>query len=347
MRFSENLIAWYNISKRELPWRNTKDPYKIWLSEIILQQTKVSQGMPYYLKFLKNFPNILDLANSEEDKVLKLWQGLGYYSRARNLHFTAKYIRDNYNGVFPNNYNDILSLKGVGVYTAAAISSFAFNLSYPVVDGNVIRVLSRVFGVESEFDTGPGFQEFYNVALEMLPKHDYATHNQAIMEFGALLCKPKLPLCSNCCFNENCFALHANKVGVLPRKKKKIKIKNRFIHYLIINNKDKVFLRKKNEGIWSGLYQFPFIEFDKNISNDKVLISNNWINLFKNCEYTISSVSSPFIHKLTHQKLSVVFWQIKSDDIKLKNFMKFQTNKISDLPLSKLIDNYLTSNYII
>lgn len=347
MRFSENLIAWYNLSKRDLPWRKTSDPYKIWLSEIILQQTKVTQGMPYYFKFINKFPNILDLANSSEDEVLKLWQGLGYYSRARNLHFTAKYVRDNYNGIFPNNYHDILSLKGVGVYTAAAISSFAFNLSYPVVDGNVIRVLSRVFGVESEFDTGPGFKKFYNLALQMLPKYNYAIHNQAIMEFGALQCKPKLPLCSNCCFNKNCFALHTGQVSVLPKKKKKIKMKKRFIHYLIINNNDEVFLRKKTEGIWSGLYQFPFLEFDKNISNDKVVISKNWINFFNKCDYTILSVSSTFIHKLTHQNLSVVFWQIKSNNIKLKNYMKFQINKINNLPISKLIDNYLTSNQII
>ena len=347
MRFSENLISWYNVSKRDLPWRKTQDPYKIWLSEIILQQTKVSQGMPYYLNFIKHFPNILALANSNEDHVLQLWQGLGYYSRARNLHFTAKFIRDNYNGIFPNNYKEILALKGVGLYTAAAISSFSFNLSYPVVDGNVIRVLSRVFGIESEFDTGPGFKKFYHLAREMLPEYDYATHNQAIMEFGALQCKPKLPLCSSCCFNHNCFALHADMVSSLPKKKKKLKIKKRFIHYLIINNNNEVFLKKKGQGIWSGLYQFPFLEFEKNISNDNVIVSKDWVDFFKDSSYAISSVSSSFIHKLTHQKLRVVFWQIKSENIKLNNYKKFQTNEISKLPISKLIDNYLMLNNII
>ena len=195
MNFSSQLIAWYKINSRDLPWRNTNDPYKIWLSEIILQQTKVQQGLPYFNNFIREFPTIFDLAKSSEDKVLKLWQGLGYYSRARNLHYTAKYICSKYDGNFPKNYKDILSLKGVGDYTASAISSFAYNKRYAVLDGNVIRVLSRVFGIDSYFDTTSGKKQFKKLADFNLPLKDSYTYNQAIMEFGALVCTPKAPKC--------------------------------------------------------------------------------------------------------------------------------------------------------
>ncbi len=206
MNFSNKLVSWYQNNKRDLPWRNTVDPYHIWLSEIILQQTRVLQGTPYYLSFLKAFPTIEDLANASEDKVLKMWQGLGYYSRARNLHFTAKDIVNNFGGEFPKDYKKVLKLRGVGVYTAAAITSFAFDMPYAVVDGNVIRVLSRVFGVSTTFDTSAGKKQFQLLAQELLIEKDAAIYNQAIMEFGAMQCKPKSPDCSSCPMQDFCVA---------------------------------------------------------------------------------------------------------------------------------------------
>ena len=211
MSFSNTLYTWYLANKRELPWRSTKDPYFIWLSEIILQQTRVEQGLPYYLKFIKSFPTIIDLAVATEDEVLKLWQGLGYYSRARNLHITAKYIMKYCDGIFPQAYNDILNLKGVGPYTAAAIASFSFGLPYAVVDGNVIRVLGMVFGISISFETSLGKQKYQKLAQDLLNKSDPAEHNQAIMEFGALQCIPKSPKCSSCPFSSYCVAYNTNR----------------------------------------------------------------------------------------------------------------------------------------
>ncbi len=225
--FSKKIIAWYQQNKRELPWRNTKDPYLIWLSEIILQQTRVEQGMAYYLKFAKEFPSVKELAKAENEKVMKLWQGLGYYSRARNLHTTAKTITDNYKGKFPEQHEDILLLKGVGEYTAAAIVSFAFNKPHAVVDGNVYRLLSRVFGIETPIDTTLGKKEFNALANELLDKKNPALHNQAIMEFGAIQCKPVSPDCSVCPLNTMCFAYSKKSVSKLPVKAKKTKVRNR------------------------------------------------------------------------------------------------------------------------
>ena len=267
MNFSKELVNWYNLNKRELPWRLTRDPYKIWLSEIILQQTRVDQGLPYYYNFIREFPSIFDLAKAKEDKVLKVWQGLGYYSRAKNLHFTAKYICSNFNGVFPKDYEEILSLKGVGAYTAAAISSFAFNKNFAVLDGNVIRVLSRYYGVDSFYDTKNGKKEFQNLANLKLPKNQSYTYNQAIMEFGALVCTPKRPICEKCIFRETCYALNNSLVNELPKKLKKIIVKDRYIYFLIINHVNSLFFVKKKSGIWSGLYEFPSIEFSKNLTS--------------------------------------------------------------------------------
>ena len=346
MNFSDELIIWYEDHKRDLPFRHTNNPYKIWLSEIILQQTKVDQGLPYYYKFIDKFPDITSLANADEDLVLKLWQGLGYYSRARNLHFSAKFIRDNYNGLFPSSYKQILSLKGVGLYTAAAISSFAFNLPYSVVDGNVIRVLSRVFGISTEFDTNYGINEFRVLAQDLLPENNHAIYNQAIMEFGALSCKPKKPLCSDCIFDSNCYALKNDLVYKLPKKKNKIKVRDRFIHFLIINKNKKIYLSKNSEGVWTGLYQFPYLELDKQYSNDDVEKSDAWSSFFQDFPYLITRVSTAIKHKLSHQRLSVVFWHITCDEIILDKFNLFDPKLISDLPVSSLTDKYLLVNSI-
>ena len=262
MNFHNILIKWYLQNKRDLPWRNTTNPYLIWLSEIMLQQTRVAQGMPYFFAFTKEFPTVFDLANAEEEKVLKLWQGLGYYSRARNLHKTAQYVANELNGVFPPVYKELLKLKGVGEYTAAAIASFSYNETVPVVDGNVFRVLSRYFDIESDIALPATKKEFTELAYELMPKDNPAIFNQAIMEFGALQCVPKNPDCSVCVFNESCMALQKKKVTVLPVKSKKLKVTNRFFNYLILEDVlgNTLIQKRTLKGIWHNLYEFPLLE---------------------------------------------------------------------------------------
>ena len=243
--FSLKLIKWYKLNKRNLPWRESKNPYKIWISEIILQQTKVEQGLPYYLKFIRKFPNVHELAKANENIVLKLWQGLGYYSRARNLHYSAKYISKHLNGQFPKNYNELIKLKGVGKYTASAVASFAFNEKKAVLDGNVFRVLSRYFGVEEPIDTTSGNKIFENIAYINLPNKNVDTYNQSIMEFGALQCKPVNPKCNTCPLENKCFAFNNNKILSLPIKSKKIIKKERFFNFIVLRNEKFIFLEKK------------------------------------------------------------------------------------------------------
>jgi A/G-specific adenine glycosylase len=340
MNFSNKLVSWYQNNKRDLPWRNTVDPYHIWLSEIILQQTRVLQGTPYYLAFLKAFPTIEDLANASEDKVLKMWQGLGYYSRARNLHFTAKDIVNNFGGEFPEDYKKVLKLKGVGVYTAAAITSFAFDMPYAVVDGNVIRVLSRVLGVSTPFDTSAGKKEFQQLAQELLIDKEAAIYNQAIMEFGAIQCKPKSPNCSNCPMQDFCIAYITNSVAELPVKSKKIKVKNRFLHYLFIEQKDNIFLGKRKSGIWTGLYEFPFLEFPIKMDEKQVMQSDEWLKIFLNSTCDVKSVSSEFIHILSHQKIHAQFWHIKAASVVLKEYERISKNSLLEFPVSRLTEKY-------
>ena len=347
MNFSQILLQWYTLNKRELPWRGTNNPYFIWLSEIILQQTRVEQGLPYYLKFIKEFPTVTDLAIAQEDKVLKLWQGLGYYSRARNLHFSAKSIVQDYDGLFPKTYNDILNLKGVGTYTAAAISSFAFELPYAVVDGNVIRVLSRIFGVEIPFDTALGKKKYQGLAQNLLDKKKSGENNQAIMEFGAIQCTPKLPRCSSCPFSFNCVAYSTNSIEKFPVKSKKIKVKKRFLNYLLIQNENAIILGKRSKGIWKGLYEFPFIEYPTKKSEKTVIISNEWIDFFKNTDYKIESVSDEFIHKLSHQHIYAKFWTVNVEEFELKNYFFARNFKLKNYPVARLTDKFLKEYNII
>jgi A/G-specific adenine glycosylase len=268
MSFNSNLTNWFDKNKRELPWRKSNDPYKIWLSEIILQQTQVKQGLPYYNKFLKNYPNIYELARSSEDEVMKNWQGLGYYSRARNLHFTAKYIVHELNGIFPKKYIDLIKLKGVGDYTASAIASICFDESVAVLDGNVFRVLSRYFGIEIPINSTQGIKHFKSLAKSLLPKKRIGDYNQAVMEFGALQCKPKSPNCSICPINVNCVAFTTNNTKNLPIKIKRSKIKDRYFNFLVyLTKKSETVIEKRNvKGIWQQLYQFPLIETESSVS---------------------------------------------------------------------------------
>lgn len=341
MNFSKILIHWYLQNKRNLPWRSTVNPYYIWLSEIILQQTRVDQGMMFYFKFVENFPDLKDLAFAKEEKVLKLWQGLGYYSRARNLHYSAKYIEAELNGVFPSTYDEIIKLKGVGDYTASAIASICFNEPTAVVDGNVYRVLSRYFGINTPINSSKGKKEFKQLAQHLLNNKKSSEHNQAIMEFGARLCKPQKPVCDTCPLNTSCVALSKNLVKELPVKEKKIKIKNRYFNYIVIqatNNMTKLVKRKK--GIWLNLYEFPLVETKIDI-DEKQLIEHNIFNeLFKKCPVTIKLFNKKeIVHKLSHQHIYTKFWVVTATSS--TNF-SISWDSIKDYPVPALIDKFIS-----
>ena len=341
---SNNLIAWYKKNKRDLPWRHINDPYKIWLSEIILQQTQVIQGLNYYLKFTENFPTVIDLANAPEDKVMRLWQGLGYYSRARNLHASAKFIRENHQGKFPNNYEAIKELKGVGDYTAAAISSFAFGLPHAVVDGNVYRVLSRLFNLHIPINSSQGKKDFQILADELLNKKQPALHNSAIMEFGALWCKPQNPKCEDCPLQENCLAFENDTVKLLPVKDKKIKIKNRHLHYFIFNYKDTIYIQKRTEkDIWQNLYEFFLIE-TQNETDAEVMLKNEVLNSLVK-DFEVVCVTQSKKHILSHQHLYGTFYELTiKTPLKLNSLIKIKRNNLNDFALPQLITKYLKSH---
>ncbi len=342
MAFSEEIIEWYHLNKRDLPWRKTSNPYKVWLSEIILQQTRVVQGHDYYLKFITEFPTIKDLANAEEDKILKLWQGLGYYSRARNLHFAAKQVCSDFDGCFPSTYKDIIKLKGVGEYTAAAIASFCFNESTAVVDGNVFRFLSRYFGIEEAIDSTNGKKTFKTLANELLNNEDPATHNQAIMEFGALQCTPKSPDCSRCSLRESCYAIRHNKVNLLPRKDKKTKQRNRYFYYIYINQGNHTYIEQRTEkGIWQNLYQFPLIEVESPTDMNELVLTNKWQALFGGTIPKINKVFPNVKHILSHQILHATFIMVQIDKNLSTHHQKIPIHQIAKYPVPILISNFI------
>ncbi|RZK11808.1 MAG: A/G-specific adenine glycosylase [Flavobacterium sp.] len=296
-----------------MPWRNTIEPYPIWLSEIMLQQTRVAQGMPYFFAFTEAFPTVFDLAKASEQEVLKLWQGLGYYSRARNLHKTAQYVAFELNGKFPNNYKTLLSLKGVGDYTAAAIASFSYNEPVPVVDGNVFRVLSRVFDIEADISQPASKKIFQELAMELMPKDNPAIFNQAIMEFGALQCVPKNPDCTICVMNDGCLALKMDKVNKLPVKLKKTRVRNRFFNYLVFEDEEgkSIIQQRTDKGIWHNLYEFPLVESEMEIEIDAISIEILKSNFVENKVHSIVEMNSKAqMHKLSHQNLNIKFWKV-------------------------------------
>ncbi|MBI3519800.1 MAG: A/G-specific adenine glycosylase [Bacteroidetes bacterium] len=338
---STKLIAWYKKHKRDLPWRHINDPYKIWLSEVILQQTQVIQGLSYYLKFTETFPTVVDLANAPEDQVMRLWQGLGYYSRARNLHAAAKAIKATHNGHFPNTYHSIKELKGVGDYTAAAIASFAFDLPHAVVDGNVYRVLSRLFDIHTPINSTQGKKDFQLLADELLPKKQAALHNSAIMEFGALWCKPQNPKCEECPLQSQCLAFQNETVAQLPVKDKKIKIKNRYLHYFIFNYKDSVYIQKRTEkDIWQNLYEFYLIETSKPEDPESLLKNKMLRTIIKNFEVT--SVSTVKKHILSHQHLYATFYELKiTTPLKHSSLLKIKRRDLINYGLPQLLHKYL------
>lgn len=348
--FAENLMTWYEQNKRDLPWRNTGDPYAIWLSEVILQQTRVNQGLPYYHSFLKNYPNVHRLAAAEEYEILRRWQGLGYYSRAKNLHACAKAIVENWQGNFPEDYKDLLSLKGIGKYTAAAIASFAFGKPVAVVDGNVYRVLSRVFGLFDDIASPVGQRRFSEFAQCLLPENEAATYNQAIMEFGAIQCSPKKPLCEECVCKTFCYAYKNNVQQELPVKHKKIKITHRFFNYFVIRFEHQLLMKERqHKDIWNGLYDFLMKESSSELTLDEM--DDEIQTLLQLPGTVITDTSLLFKHQLTHQRLFVKFFLI---DLKNSHTMNSIVDRygvkpygyeaVKDLPKPILIDNYLSKN---
>ena len=338
MNFSRQITDWYRQNKRELPWRQTTNPYYIWLSEIILQQTRVNQGMSYYLKFIEHYPTINDLALADEQSILNDWQGLGYYSRARNLHATAKIVSEKFDGNFPTKHEDILSLKGVGSYTAAAISSFSFDLPHAVVDGNVYRVLSRIFDIDLPIDSNEGQKTFAKIADDLLDKNNPGIHNQAIMEFGALHCTPATPSCNSCIFKQECLALKNGTISDRPVKKGKTKIRNRYFHYFQFNDgKETILVKRTEKDIWQHLFEFPNIEFEKEqeISNIKSYIKRTF-NL-EPIDYIISKK-----HVLSHQHIYCTFWKFNRLPQKKEAIWKIvKLNSFHEYPIPRVIDRYL------
>ncbi|WP_111308469.1 A/G-specific adenine glycosylase [Confluentibacter sediminis] len=343
MTFSKIITNWYSNNKRNLPWRQTTDPYYIWLSEIILQQTQIAQGLPYYESFLKEFPTIFHLASAEESQVLKLWQGLGYYSRARNLHAAARNIANKLDGVFPNTYKELLKLKGVGDYTASAIASICFNEATAVVDGNVYRVLSRYFGIDTPINTSKGVKEFKELAQKLIDKKNPAEFNQAIMEFGAVQCKPQNPNCTICPFKDSCVALQKNRIAELPVKIKAAKAKKKYFNFLVfLSNDNKTILEKrKGKGIWQNLYQFPLVETEQEMDFETFNALIKTHHLLKGISFELSLYNKDsIIHKLSHQHLYTKFWIVDIDQHLVNGI---QISEVRNYAVPILIGNFIES----
>ena len=342
---SSILLKWYETNLRALPWRDTTDSYKIWVSEVILQQTKVAQGLNYYLEFVKKFPTVYVLAESSEKEVLKAWQGLGYYTRARNLHQGAKSVVALHNGKLPKTYKEIISIRGIGEYTAAAILSIAFNKAYAVVDGNVYRVLSRLFAIETPIDTTIGKKQFSQLANSLLDRLQPGKHNQAIMEFGALHCTPAQPLCSTCPLQHLCQAYSLNMQTELPVKSKRTKVRNRYFHYFDIKHAESTYLNKREQDdIWKNMYEFPLIETSEDIDLSDLMTTEYFKTMFKDAKIVIHSVSKKIKHILSHQHIYAKFYVVElygSDSSLANSYLKIQEDDLSIYPTSRLIHRYL------
>lgn len=341
--FSNNLIAWYLQNKRDLPWRNTSDPYKVWLSEIILQQTRVAQGLPYYEKFENTYPTVHDLAQATEAEVLKTWQGLGYYSRARNLHVTAKMVSQEMDGIFPQSYKGLLKLKGVGDYTASAIASICYNQLEAVVDGNVYRVLSRIFGISTPINSSAGQKQFKELAQQLIDSVRPGTFNQAVMEFGAKYCVPQNPDCGTCIFKNRCVAHKENHVAELPVKIKAKPVKHRYFNYLVILTKNEsTILKQRNaKGIWQKLYEFPLVESANFVDLETLTEITQFKEFTKNIDLESISLynEKPISHKLSHQHINTHFWILETSEATPESI---PISEIQDYAVPVLIENFLS-----
>ena len=344
----DTLINWYEENHRDLPWRNNPSPYEVWISEVILQQTRVNQGMDYYLHFTKKWPTVNDLAQASEEEVLKMWQGLGYYSRARNLHHCAKQVVEQYKGEFPSDFEKLKQLKGIGNYTAAAIASIAYNLPHAVVDGNVYRVLARLFDINTPININEGQKLFAQLADELLNRNQPGLHNQALMEFGALHCTPKNPNCLLCPLQAQCLAFAHQTVMLRPVKLAKTKISTRYFNYLILRINDGLYLHKRSDNdIWKNLYDFPCIESQKPMTVEEVIASEAFLQLIENNPFTIIKSSPIFTHKLTHRTILAQFIEIKLEQellqIETKGLFLAHETELGSFPIPRLIDLYLNN----
>ena len=346
MNWTHILLDWFQKNKRDFIWRKSKDPYNIWISEIILQQTRAAQGLPYYKKFIHVFPDLPTLALASQDEVLKLWQGLGYYSRAINLHSTAQYIFYECDGKFPKTFDEIINLKGIGDYTASAITSICYNLPEAVVDGNVYRFLSRFFGISTPINTNNAHRQFKKKATELMDYDNPGEFNQAMMEFGAIQCKPKKPLCFKCPFIDNCVAHKYKKIDLFPVKKKKTELKIRYLNYFLIQDKNqKILLEKRKEkDIWENLFQFPLIESPKleNKKEELLFQIKSKYNFKIKFEKLELWNSLPIIQKLSHQKLYIFFWILNSNKY-LKNGISLDDLRNFAMPI--VIQNFIDNFY--
>jgi A/G-specific adenine glycosylase len=347
--FGAKLMEWYEAHKRALPWRETDDPYHIWLSEIILQQTRVAQGLPYYERFVAHFPTVQDLAKAEQEAVLKLWEGLGYYSRARNMHAAAQQVVTQFKGRFPPSYAELLTLKGVGSYTAAAIASFAFNLPHAVLDGNVYRVLARLFGIYAPINTPKAQKVFGELAQELLHKGDPALYNQAIMEFGATLCTPARPDCEQCPFQESCYAFAEQAIAALPARQKAKAKRTRHFYYAHIIHQEEVLVQQRATGdIWAGLYEFPLLEKEQALSRENVLAALEAVGLWHKDAVLKQSISLP-VHLLSHQRLvaEVLVVELRSrKGLEEKGRQWVSAARLKELPMPVLLRKYLNQNQL-
>lgn len=369
--FGQVLARWYADNKRDLPWRHTKDPYLIWLSEVILQQTRVAQGLPYYEKFAAAYPSVADLAAASEQEVLRLWQGLGYYSRARNMHATARIVTTQYGGIFPDNYEALLKLKGIGPYTAAAIASFAFEEPVAVVDGNVYRVLARIYGITEDIASHKGKQAFARQAQHLLrqsmPNVSPSIYNQAIMEFGAIHCTPVAPSCDTCIFGQHCYARLHQKQQLLPVKEKKIQVRQRFFIYWLLEYEGHILVRERGAGdIWQGLYDFPMVEVGESAGLSAPLMQEIYTNIADllplqnlavgtqvgNLPLQIRSISGIYRHQLTHQLLQVQFVRlaVQASDFWQQALAEavgtpVAVDVLEDLPKPVILANYLQEGF--
>lgn len=340
------LLKWYDMHKRDLPWRESNDPYRVWLSEVILQQTRVAQGWSYYLRFVDKFPNVQSLADADEQEVLKLWQGLGYYSRARNLHAAAKQVIDLFHGRFPDDYASILSLKGVGTYTAAAVSSIAFNAPYAVVDGNVFRVISRLFAVENPIDTTAGKKIITEIAQSLLSLDQPGTYNQAIMDFGSLVCTPTQPRCMECPLQNRCQSFLENRADHFPVTSRKVSVRKRYFHYFHIDHANHTYIQKRKESdIWKNLYEFPLIETAAPMDFLELSQTKAFRDLFPTSAHLSVDHCLNVKHQLTHQLIYTVFYRViigeDSEFIPPEGLLTIERENLSHYPVSRLTDKYM------
>ncbi len=342
--FNRLLYRWYNLNKRELPWRATRNPYLIWVSEIILQQTRVAQGLPFYIQFTNRFPDIPSLALASEDEVLKTWEGLGYYARARNMHKSAQKIMGDYQGKFPEQYDAIRALPGVGDYTAAAVGSIAFNLPVAAVDGNVARVISRYLGIQQPVDQPAGLKQIREAAVALLGKNDPGLHNQAMMELGALVCTPNLPSCQICPVYETCAAAATNTADKLPVKSKKLQKRERWFTYIVVETPHELLLEKRGaKDIWKGLYQFSLIESANMLSDTEILNHPLVVEWTHGLTAAVIQLSEPILHLLTHQRITARFLHLKISHLPSNIGSGIRANKseLFTFAFPVLIKNYL------